>query len=163
MANCTLITTENSTVTHLLDGALRAAFLPDCALNGCTISANGSTVTMSAGTFIMCGRMVENNGDSTWSLPTNGAGAALIAVINDEELSFRTVNSAEPQLTKEDINMSGTVYETVIASCTVQNGQLTLVKSLPKLAKNGGILFGTADSPASTNYPDGTIYVKYEA
>lgn len=163
MANCNLITTENGTVTHMIDGGLRAALLPDCILDGCGITASGSTITMEAGSFVVCGRIIENVGRSSWTLPVNSTAAALICTIEDETLSFRTEASASPNLTKEDINLTGNTYETIIAICSVADGALTITSKLPVYSRNGGIIFGTSENPPAGSYPEGTLYIQYEA
>lgn len=161
--NLELITKAGGIVTHLLDGAVRAAIFPDAVLDGLTFTRSGLTVNLSAGVMIIGGRVVENGSASSWDVPSgNAVSNIIITITSSGEISTRIASGASPVLTQEDINMDGSTYEQILAAVNVSGGAITgFRKQLPRIARNGGILYGTAATPGSTQYPDGTLYVQY--
>lgn len=151
--NLIMVTKSGGTVTPKNDGSVAAAILPDCRLNGCAMSISGTTLTIQPGEMCICGRVIQNASASTISVLATGY---LIATVTSNGISFSTSASA-PTLTKQDINISGTTYQAII--CQTASG--SIVSELPYYQRNGGIAFGTAETP-SGSYAEGTLYVQYE-
>lgn len=159
-SNLTLMIKEGGELTHANLASLWHSQSPDCILNGCNISVSANVCYMSAGYLLIAGRIIRV-GESSWTIPTTGAGASLVLTIDSETLDASMRNVSNPSLTQDDINLGGQTYQAKIATFAVQNGSASLTGTIGRLAQSG-VIYGTAEHPASTDYPNGTIYVQYQ-
>ena len=132
--NFTGVTFQKQKVTPIDDALIRRRILPDGILQGCKLSYSGSTLTMSAGQLMACGRQFRHPAAQNWPIvdATTGFARLLITVDLTRTASVETFDqivdtieyaSAEdgfPELIQEDVNCDGSKYQIVI--CTVSLG-----------------------------------------
>lgn len=158
----TYITTDGGVLTAKDFGAFVNLFVPDSVAVGCEFNYSEGNITMSSGQLVVCGRIVKNVGSISWSVPSSATKCYIVATITGQDFTTEVVTSVS-DLVKEDINDDGSEYQVVLAEADISDGVVTgLTKTLPKYSKFGGVFYGTTEEPASTNYPDGTLYIQYE-
>lgn len=149
-ANFTGVTFAKQRITPSDDAIIRRAILPDGILTGCELSYSGSTLTMSAGQLMICGRQVRHSSAQNWAVvdATSGYARLLLTIdltrtstkeVFDQVLDTIEYASSEdgfPDLEQADINGSGTRYQVVACVVSLGSGgisgivsQLGLVRS----------------------------------
>ena len=147
------VTFAEQPLTPSDDAVLRRAFLSDGVLEGCAFSYSGSTLTMDAGYFLMCGREAQHISMQSWPVVDATSGFARLVITADlsrtaTEDTFDQVNehieyaaSADgfAVLEQTDINKAGVRYQ--IEACVVSlgtSGITGIVRALPQIeALNG--------------------------
>lgn len=163
-----LITYEGNSVTHKHDGAMRQALTPDCILTGCTMSYSGAYLTIQKGYMLIAGREVYLDAATPISVPTTAAYALVKVTISESggSVAFAAAasSSASPSVgTQGAINATGTTYSALIAVVSISSGAITGIVNKIRKAAPLGRIYGTAATPADTDYVDGTEYIQYEA
>lgn len=135
-------------------------------VEGCTVtSLGGNQLKVSAGWGLCLGRqfVVEEetiNADVSTSGDVNGRLLIHIDVSNDTPISFVTQAAATlPELTQEDINGSGTIYEIPLATYTV--GEI----SISNLVSVAPTAIDLVSSALARGYIEesGDGYIKYSS
>ena len=70
-------------VTAADDAIVRRAALPDRRLTGCELSHVGSTLTMTAGSMLVCGRQFRHTAAQSWLLTGAASGFARLLLTID--------------------------------------------------------------------------------
>ena len=155
------VTFAEQPLTPSDDAVLRRAFLSDGVLEGCAFSYSGSTLTMEAGAFLICGRQVRHTTVQQWPVVDAQSGFARLVITADlsrtaTEDTFDQVNehieyaaSADgfAVLEETDINKAGVRYQ--IEACVVSlgtSGITGIVRTLPQIramAEAAPVLSGT--------------------
>lgn len=154
------ITFAEQSVTPADDAIVRRAILGDGVLTGCDISYSGSTLTMAAGYIIACGRTFQITAAQNWAVVDATSGVARLLLTMDltktaTEDTFRQIDfsieyaSAADgfvDLIQEDINLSGTKYQIVVAVVSLGTGGITgIVSKLERTEGGGGLNFRVVD------------------
>lgn len=159
--NFTLITKAGGTVTAANDGAVHASALPDCRLDGCVVTVSGNTCNISAGAFVMCGRVIASTSATSLTIPTTQAKAYIMATISNGRFDLMAMAGAAPAYQNTDINLdTAGLYGLNFATFDIVDGAPALTSALPYYQTNGGIISGTGDAP-SGNFAENTLYIKY--
>ncbi len=152
------VTFAKQKVTPADDAIVRKSALTDGALTGCGVSYSGSTLTMTAGHLIICGRQIRHTAAQNWKVADATSGFARLVLTIDLTLAatkdtFEQVTASIeyassvngfPELEQADINASGSQYQ--FAACVVSlgaSGITGIVTPLPK-SKAGGDSLSTA-------------------
>lgn len=168
------VTFPHQSLTPKEWGALFENVVNDGILKGCAVTASGANVYISPGVLVVKGRLIRVSGTVTEeTTPTYSDGYGRIKVcINTSNESTESINhqvfivteysSSEtfPNLTQDDINDSGTLYEVELARFQYVSGSIsTVTEKLPIVdSKQKQITYGTADP---TGGSIGDIYIKY--
>lgn len=126
-------------VTPSDDAIVRRATLPDRCLSGCDLSYSGHTLTMAAGTMIVCGRQFRHTAAQNWSIVDASSGYARLLLTIDvtkasTEAAFDQISTSIeyaaavdgfPELRQDDINGAGTIYQTVLCVIALGVGGIT--------------------------------------
>lgn len=136
------ITFWDQRVTPADDGILHRAILPDCILTGCAFSSSGSTLTMSAGYLMVCGRQIGHPSSENWPVVGNSGVARLTLVVDIEaaatvtqfgqvsaRLDYAQTIEDLPALQHQDINAGGTLYEAPLCYMTLGAGGICSLSS----------------------------------
>lgn len=151
-ANFTGVTFPNQKVTPANDAVVRRAVLADGILTGCDFSYSGSTLTMTAGQLIVCGRQIIHPSSQNWAIAGATSGVARLLLTIDvtrtstkdtfdqvlDQIQYATDVNGFPELEQSDINASGTRYQ--VAACVVSLGPGGITGIINKLdeAEGGG-------------------------
>lgn len=166
------VTFANQRVTPSDDATLRRAIFSDGILSGCEFSYSGSTLTMSAGQLLICGRQIRHPTVQNWPVVDASTGYARLVLTVDlsrtstKEAFDQVVDSIEyaasldgfTEIVQTDINNEGSVYQ--IVACIVQlgtGGIQGIVSQLPRCSTAIDVLWQNA-SPDS-EFPEQTINV----
>ena len=117
---------------------LRGILGADGIISGCDVTASTDALTVAAGYFIMCGRVLQNDGPEEIiiaNMPQNGFVQLVYRVdLNvepaEEEFTqgeWRYTYSATAEFTgliQEDINATGSIYEIEFAVFQIANGAI---------------------------------------
>ena len=142
-------TFENQNVTSKNDGGLYSSILEDGILWGCGMSATSTALTIQPGEMIAGGRVIYVDGATTVTAENainNGYGQLVLSIdlsktatgdaFEQLEIGFVYSTTATfPELTKEDINSTGTLYECEIAVVKIEGGNITGIVSSLTMAK----------------------------
>lgn len=115
-------------VTPSDDAIVRRAVLHDRRLSGCGLNYSGSTLSMAAGVLIVCGRLFRHTAKQTWSVTGAKSGYARLLLTIDVtkastedvfeqisiDLEYSSAVDGFSVLRQDDINGSGTIYQTPI-------------------------------------------------
>lgn len=137
------ITFAEQHVSPASDGVLYRKLLSDGIISGCDFSFNGSTLTMTSGWALLCGRELRFDGQNTFALTGASSGYARVVVVLDltrtsaedawQQGSFRIDYSATTSgfstLTQQDLNGSGTLYEAELVRVNLQSGAISSIVS----------------------------------
>ena len=141
------ITFVDQTVKTKDDGRLYQAIFDDGILYGCAFSSSGFTLTMGAGHIIAFGRQIKNSAAQNFPLSGASDGYARVLLVIDlsktaTETSFDQVYtliqysdsiSGFPEVTAEDINAAGRIYQLPLAVCSLSSAGITdITKRLGK-------------------------------
>lgn len=113
----------------------------DGILRGCEITHTSNSITVGAGVFVLAGGAIENNGADTIPVTptlTNGYVRLICRIDLTREASETGPGQVEwstdfsatatfPDLTQEDINGTGTIYEGEIAVLQITSGNITAI------------------------------------
>ena len=151
-ANFTGVTFPNQKVSPANDAVVRRAVLADGILTGCDFSYSGSTLTMTAGQLIVCGRQIIHPSSQNWAISEATSGVARLLLTIDitrtstkdtfdqvlDQIQYATDVNGFPALEQSDINASGTRYQ--VAACVVSLGPGGVTGIIDKLdeAEGGG-------------------------
>lgn len=174
-------------VTPSDDAAVRRAIFPDRRLSGCNLSYAGSTLTMTSGYLMVCGRQFRHTATKNWTVSGATSGYARLLLTIDvskastkdtfEQIStsieYATSANGFSALKKEDINGSGVVYQTAICVVSLSTGGISgFYSSLPQgslthkdlgAAPSGyGVGEYSANFTALANANDATLSGKYK-
>lgn len=121
------------------DGRLYQAIFDDGILYGCAFSSSGFTLTMGAGNIIACGRQIKVPAAQNFPLSgaSDGYGRVLLVIDLSKtatETSFDQIYtltqysdsiSGFPEVTAEDINAAGRIYQLPLAVCSLSSAGIT--------------------------------------
>lgn len=121
-------------VTPADDAVIRRAVLADSILSGCEFSYIGSTLTMTAGLLIICGRQMRHTAVQNWAVTgaTSGYARLLLTIDTtkaatedvfdqiDTTIEYAAAMDGFTDLQQDDINAAGTIYQ--IPLCLVSLG-----------------------------------------
>ena len=134
-------------VTPSDDAIVRRAILPDRCLSGCELTYSGYTLTMAAGSMIVCGRQFKHTAAQNWAITGATSGYARLLLTIDvtkasTEDSFEQIATSIEYasavdgfsvLRQDDINSAGTIYQVGICVVALGAGGITrIVSSLTK-------------------------------
>lgn len=140
------VTFTDQPVTPSDDAVIRRSMLPDGVLSGCGFSYSGTTLTMAAGSFMICGRQVRHTSAQNWAVVGANSGfARLLLTVDMTRVSTETafdqvVDSIEyasalngfAALETSDINESGNRYQMVACVVSLGAGGITgIVQQMP--------------------------------
>lgn len=146
------VTFTDQPVTPTDDALVRRSMLPDGSLTGCEFSYSGSTLTMTAGAFMICGRQVRHTSVQNWAVVGANSGyARLVLTVDLTRVSTETafdqvVDSVEyasapdgfPALEQADINDAGNRYQMVACVVSLGTGGITgIVQRMARAQING--------------------------
>lgn len=187
-------TFDNQVVKANYDGSYFAYQYGDGALLGCTVSNTATAITIQAGILLVSGRIIANDEALTINLtdPITNGFLRMVLQIDLNKLATQTefeqveilqqykATQAEfADLTKENINLNGKIYQMAIGVYQITNQQIVstvstfgavqtkadLAHGLATTAKNtadaamplaGGVFTGRAKVPTS-NYSGFTL------
>lgn len=130
-------------VTPSDDAIVRRAILPDRCLSGCELTYSGYTLTMAAGSMIVCGRQFKHTAAQNWAITgaTSGYARLLLAIdvtkASTEDAFEQIVTSIEyasavngfSVLRQDDINGTGTIYQVGICVVALGTGGIARIVS----------------------------------
>lgn len=149
-ANFTGVTFAKQKVTPSYDGIIRRALLSDGTLTGCEMSYSGSTLTMSAGQLLLCGRQIVHPSTQNWAVTEQTSGFARLVLTIDltrtstketfdqvvDSIQYATSVDGFTALEQTDINTTGTKYQ--VAACVVSLGTGGITGIVSQLALISG-------------------------
>ena len=169
------VTFANQKVSPSDDAIIRRAILPDGKLTGCDISYSGSTLTMSAGHLMVCGRQIRIPAAMNWPVVDATSGFARLVLTIDltrtatkenfdqvvDSIEYATSKNGFATLDQTDINGAGTRYQ--VAACIVSlgtGGITSIVSQLEKCEVGAGLNFKVVGGTTQPNDPkENTIWV----
>lgn len=148
-ANFTGVTFPNQKVTPANDAVIRRAIFDDGILTGCDLSYSGSTLTMTAGQLMICGRQIIHPSSQNWAVTEATSGYARLVLTIDvtrtstkdtfdqvvDEIQYATDANGFADLTTADINATGTRYQVAVCVVSLGPGGITGIAS--KLGQAG--------------------------
>ena len=136
------ITFAGQNVTPKNDGALYGAHYGDGILDGCTMTLSGDDLVIASGHFIAGGRVCQVDGATSVDLSGRTLTNGYIQVVMDYDTSkpegqqwnihqplTESATTTFPDLTKDDINETGTLYQLQLAVVQISGGNLTSITS----------------------------------
>lgn len=143
--NFTGITFVEQQVTPSDDAIVRRAILDDGILTGCHLSYTGSTLTMTAGQLMICGRQIRHPSTQNWAVVDASSGYARLLLTIDltltsskdefaqvvDTIEYAATADGFPELVQEDINDNGILYQVV--ACTMALGSGGISGITPRL------------------------------
>lgn len=137
------ITFPQQKVTPSDDASIRRAMLADGVLSGCVLSYSGSTLTMTAGLMIACGREFRHTAAQNWAVVDANSGFARLLLTIDttrtsskeafdqitDSIEYASSIDGFPELQQADINASGTIYQVVVCVVSLGAGGITGIVS----------------------------------
>ncbi len=143
MSNFSGVTFPFRSVKPSDDAIVRRRMLSDSILTGCEFSYSGSTLTMTAGHLIACGRQFRHSLSENWAVTGATSGyARLLLTIDTTKTSTKTafdqIGTAIEYasavdgfsgLTQTDINEAGTIYQVVLCVVSLGAGGITGIVS----------------------------------
>ena len=151
-ANFTGVTFPNQTVTPANDAVIRRAIFDDGILTGCDLSYSGSTLTMTAGQLMICGRQIIHPSSQNWAVTEATSGYARLVLTIDvtrtstkdtfdqvvDEIQYATDANGFADLTTADINATGTRYQVAVCVVSLGPGGITGIASKLDVTEGGG-------------------------
>lgn len=138
-------------VTPSDDAIVQRASLPDRRLSGCDLTYSGYTLTMAAGSMLVCGRQFRHTAAQNWAVTGASSGYARLLLTIDvtkastedafEQIStsieYATAADGFAALRQDDINNAGIIYQAVICVVSLGAGGITsIVESIVKGSLN---------------------------
>lgn len=148
-ANFVGVTFAEQSVTPSDDAIVRRAMLADGVLSGCGLSYSGSTLTMAAGTLMICGRQIRHPSVQNWPIMDATSGFARLVLTIDmtrasskgafdqvvDTVEYASSVNGFANLEQTDINGAGTKYQIVACIVSLGTGGITgIVSQLSKAA-----------------------------
>lgn len=142
------VTFAEQAVTPSDDAVLRRAFLSDGSLAGCEISYAGSTLTMGAGSLLICGRQVRHTASQNWSIVDATSGFVRLVLTVDlsraatvdtfdqvvDSIEYAASANGFAELQQTDVNKAGTIYQIEMCVVSLGSGGITgIVRTLPQI------------------------------
>lgn len=151
-ANFTGVTFPNQKVTPANDAVIRRAIFDDGILTGCDLSYSGSTLTMTAGQLMICGRQIVHPSSQNWAVTEATSGYARLVLTIDvtrtstkdtfdqvvDEVQYATAANGFTDLTQDDINAAGTRYQVAVCVVSLGPGGITGIVSKLDMTEGGG-------------------------
>ena len=151
-ANFTGVTFPNQKVTPANDAVIRRAIFDDGILTGCDLSYSGSTLTMTAGQLMICGRQIIHPSSQNWAVTEATSGYARLVLTIDvtrtstkdtfdqvvDEIQYATAANGFTDLTTADINAAGTRYQVAVCVVSLGPGGITGIVSKLDMTEGGG-------------------------
>ena len=151
-ANFTGVTFPNQKVTPANDAVIRRAIFDDGILTGCDLSYSGSTLTMTAGQLMICGRQIIHPSSQNWAVTEATSGFARLVLTIDvtrtstkdtfdqvvDEIQYATDANGFADLTTADINATGTRYQVAVCVVSLGPGGITGIASKLDMTEGGG-------------------------
>ncbi len=102
--------------------ALVKSTLTDGALNGCGITSSGANITVAAGRIVAGGALVtlENS-----TVTASAAGELILRIDTSGEATASLIARASATLTKQDLTVTGNVYELQLATFGFSSGAVS--------------------------------------
>lgn len=134
-----LVTFGGQTVTAADDGVIRNASVNDGRV-GCSISASGTTATISTGYLHACGRLIQITSAESVKLDTSSAYCQLVFNVTDSTATITARGASTPNgfaaLTQDNINIAKGTYQMEIAVVAMTSGVAASVyRTCPVLSK----------------------------
>jgi hypothetical protein len=141
------VTFAEQAVTPSDDGVLRRAIFPDGILAGCSFGYSGSTLTMGAGSLLICGRQVRHILAQNWSVVDAASGYARLVLTVDlskastkdtfdqvnESIEYAASLNGFAELEQTDLNEAGTRYQVETCVVSLGSGGITgIVRTMPQ-------------------------------
>ena len=137
------VTFDDQAATPSDDAIIRRAILADGILTGCEVSYTGSTLTMTAGQLMICGRQVKHPSTQNWAVADATTGFARLVLTIDltrtsskdtfeqvvDTVEYASAVDGFADLVQEDINASGTKYQIVAAVVSLTTGGISGIVS----------------------------------
>lgn len=137
------VTFDDQAATPSDDAIIRRAILADGILTGCEVSYTGSTLTMTAGQLMICGRQVKHPSTQNWAVADATTGFARLVLTIDltrtsskdtfeqvvDTVEYASAADGFADLVQEDINASGTKYQIVAAVVSLTTGGISGIVS----------------------------------
>ena len=151
-AKFTGVTFPNQKVTPANDAVIRRAIFDDGILTGCDLSYSGSTLTMTAGQLMICGRQIIHPSSQNWAVTEATSGYARLVLTIDvtrtstkdtfdqvvDEIQYATDANGFADLTTADINATGTRYQVAVCVVSLGPGGITGIASKLDMTEGGG-------------------------
>lgn len=151
-ANFTGVTFPHQKVTPANDAVIRRAIFDDGILTGCDLSYSGSTLTMTAGQLMICGRQIIHPSSQNWAVTEATSGYARLVLTIDvtrtstkdtfdqvvDEIQYATDANGFADLTTADINATGTRYQVAVCLVSLGPGGITGIASKLDMTEGGG-------------------------
>lgn len=170
------VTFSEQKVTPSDDGLLHRAILPDGVLAGCAFSYSGSTLTMAAGSLLICGRQVRHPVTQNWPVVDATSGYARLVLTVDltraatkdtfdqvtAAIEYATSADGFSALEQSDINGSGSRYQ--VEACVVSLGSGGITAILSTMKTLGGFQvyapadFGLGNVIKTVGSPEDALY-----
>ena len=120
-----LVTFGGQTVTAADDGVIRNASVNDGRI-GCSISASGTTATISTGYLHACGRLIQITSAESVKLATSSAYCQLVLNVTDSTATITARGASTPDgfaaLTQDNINITNGAYQMELAVISITSG-----------------------------------------
>ena len=120
-----LVTFGGQTVTAADDGVIRNASVNDGRV-GCSISASGTTATISTGYLHACGRLIQITSAESVKLNTSNAYCQLVLNVTDSTATITARGASTPDgfaaLTQDNINITNGTYQMELAVISITSG-----------------------------------------
>ena len=137
------VTFDEQAATPSDDAIIRRAILDDGILTGCEFSYTGSTLTMTAGQLMICGRQVKHPSTQNWAVSDATTGFARLLLTIDltrtsskdtfeqvvDTIEYASAVDGFADLVQDDINASGTKYQIVAAVVSLASGGISGIVS----------------------------------
>ena len=151
-ANFTGVTFPYQKVAPANDAVIRRAIFDDGILTGCDLSYSGSTLTMTAGQLMICGRQIIHPSSQNWAVTEATSGYARLVLTIDvtrtstkdtfdqvvDEIQYATDANGFADLTTADINATGTRYQVAVCVVSLGPGGITGIASKLDVTEGGG-------------------------
>lgn len=149
-----LVTQTGHTMSAANFIALMRSILTDGSLNGCGITASGANITIAAGRIVAGGAIVTL--EST-TVTATAAGELVLKIEMSAEPTASLIARAAVTLTKQDLTVTGNVYELQLAKFGFTSGAVSalsvkLSASKPKTSASG--IYVQQAQPASPSTGD---------
>lgn len=156
------ITFDGMTRPASSDGAVFFGGLDgrDVALDGCTITNSGNVITITAGHLLLGGRVIAVEGDTSYTVAPSlatGYGRLLINIditatpVFSFSEEYQTAESGFSTLTKEAINITGSIYNTEVCRFSVSSSVASnMISTLPLFSttQNATVVIGSGPNLA---------------
>lgn len=147
------ITFPGQKVTPSADALLMQNILRDGILQGCELTAAGFTLSMAAGSLILCGRSIQHPASENWAVNSTSSVYARLVITIDlsktaadqitTSVEYASAADGFPALEQSEINVSGVKYQAEICVVSLTAGGISgIVRQMPvaSLSESGELL-----------------------